>query len=227
VTTPTNQVPNGTIQQGQIWTPAQWNTAWQSKVDAIGGFSTNETLTTPDINDPTIVGGTQSSPAITTPAITGGTMSAPNISNPTITGEITGPGAFSGPVTGSNITSGTFTATLTGMTTTVTAPAVYAIVGDIATITIPFATGTSNSSTFTLTGIPSAIQPASSQPLFPLIAENAGLTNPLAYGQLLTGGTIQFNLMVVVGSLIELTSNAWAASGTKGFNVFTATYSLQ
>lgn len=26
-------VPNGTIVQGQIWTPAQWNTAWQSKVD--------------------------------------------------------------------------------------------------------------------------------------------------------------------------------------------------
>lgn len=26
-------VPNGTIVQGQIWTPAQWNTAWQAKVD--------------------------------------------------------------------------------------------------------------------------------------------------------------------------------------------------
>lgn len=26
-------VPNGTIIQGQIWTPAQWNAAWQSKAD--------------------------------------------------------------------------------------------------------------------------------------------------------------------------------------------------
>jgi hypothetical protein len=91
VTTPTNQVPNGTIQQGQIWTPAQWNTAWQSKVDASGGFSTNETLTTPDINDPTIVGGTQASPAITTPTVTGGTFSDPEITNPTVIGTITSP----------------------------------------------------------------------------------------------------------------------------------------
>jgi hypothetical protein len=67
VTTPTNQVPNGTIQQGQIWTPAQWNTAWQSKVDASGGFSTNETLTTPAINTPTINGVAISVPIPTYP----------------------------------------------------------------------------------------------------------------------------------------------------------------
>lgn len=27
-------VPNGTITQGQVWSPAQWNLAWQSKLDA-------------------------------------------------------------------------------------------------------------------------------------------------------------------------------------------------
>ena len=220
---PTNQVPNGTIQQGQIWTPAQWNTAWQSKVDASGGFSTNETLTTPDINDPTIVGGTQSSPAIMTPAITGGTMSAPAISNPTVTGNL----PVTGNVSAANITSGTFTATLTGMTTTVTAPAIYTIAGEIATITIPFVTGTSNANTFEITGVPSILQPASNQPLFPFIAENTGLNNPFGYGQLITGGVIQLSLMTVVGSLVELVSNAWPTSGTKGFNVFTAVYSLQ
>jgi hypothetical protein len=26
-------IPNGAITQGQVWTPAQWNNAWQSKVD--------------------------------------------------------------------------------------------------------------------------------------------------------------------------------------------------
>lgn len=26
-------VPNGTITQGQVWTPAQWNAAWQAKAD--------------------------------------------------------------------------------------------------------------------------------------------------------------------------------------------------
>lgn len=28
-------VPNGTIQQNQVWSPAQWNLAWQSKTDAV------------------------------------------------------------------------------------------------------------------------------------------------------------------------------------------------
>ena len=223
MTTPTDQVPNGTIQQGQIWTPAQWNTAWQSKVDASGGFSTNETLTTPDINDPTIVGGTQASPAITTPTVTGGTFSDPAITNPTVIGNL----PVTGDVTAANITSGTFTTTLTGMTTTVTAPAIYTIAGQIATITIPFVTGTSNANTFEITGVPAILQPASNQPLFPFIAENGGLNNPFAYGQLLTGGVIQLSLMTVMGSLIDLTSNAWATSGSKGFNVFTAVYSLQ
>jgi hypothetical protein len=86
----TNQVPNGTIQQGQIWTPAQWNAAWQSKVDAVGGFSTNETLTNPAITGATITGGTQASPAINTPAITGGTQSSPVITTPTINGVVVG-----------------------------------------------------------------------------------------------------------------------------------------
>lgn len=29
-------IPNGPIVQGQVWTPAQWNAAWQSKVDVPG-----------------------------------------------------------------------------------------------------------------------------------------------------------------------------------------------
>ena len=37
-------VPNGTITQGLIWTPAQWNFAFQSKVDTAGGICTNCTL---------------------------------------------------------------------------------------------------------------------------------------------------------------------------------------
>jgi hypothetical protein len=41
-------VPNGSVSTGQVWTPSQWNTAWQGKVDARGGSLTN----------PTIAGGT-------------------------------------------------------------------------------------------------------------------------------------------------------------------------
>lgn len=44
-----NNVPNGAIAQGQVWTVSQWNTAWLSKVDASGGVLDAFTLgsTTP------------------------------------------------------------------------------------------------------------------------------------------------------------------------------------
>lgn len=54
-------VPNGgSITPGQVWTPAQWTNAWQSKLDATAGVSTNGTF-----NNPTINGGTISGIALT------------------------------------------------------------------------------------------------------------------------------------------------------------------
>ena len=41
-------IPNGPIVQGQVWTPAQWNAAWQSKVDVPG--STTPQFTTASAN---------------------------------------------------------------------------------------------------------------------------------------------------------------------------------
>jgi hypothetical protein len=82
-----NSVPNGTITLGQVWTVAQWNAAWQSKVDEDGGI----------IHGPIIVGGTQSAPAITNPAIAGGTQASPTISSPTITTPTISGGTFSAP----------------------------------------------------------------------------------------------------------------------------------
>lgn len=63
-------VPNGTITQGQIWTTAQWNTAFQAKADVTSG-----TLTGPTIN-----GGTLSGSTLANPTITGGALTAPTIS---------------------------------------------------------------------------------------------------------------------------------------------------
>lgn len=92
-----NSVPNGTITLGQIWTVAQWNAAWQSKVDEDGGI----------IHGPIIVGGTQSAPAITNPAIAGGTQASPTISSPTITTPAITGGTFSAPaITGAATLSG-------------------------------------------------------------------------------------------------------------------------
>jgi hypothetical protein len=224
VTTPTNQVPNGTIQQGQIWTPAQWNTAWQSKVDASGGFSTNETLTTPDINDPTIVGGMQASPAITTPTVTGGTFSDPAITNPTVTGNL----PVTGNVTAANIISGTFTVTLTGLTTTVTATATYSISGNIAAISIPNVEGTSNADTFTINGLPSILQPSTlSLQIVATSAINAGSVVP-AWVQISRGsGTLTLLVSEILGAAALISSTIWATSGTKGTSFSTAfTYLL-
>lgn len=39
---------------GTVPTANDWNALWSGKVDAVGGFSTNQTLTTPILNSPTI-----------------------------------------------------------------------------------------------------------------------------------------------------------------------------
>lgn len=43
-------IPNGTITQGQVWSPMQWNQAWQSKQDYLGN--------PPALSNPIITGGT-------------------------------------------------------------------------------------------------------------------------------------------------------------------------
>jgi hypothetical protein len=60
---------------------------------------------------------------------------------------------------GSAIAPGNFTATLTGCTTAPTATARYEVDNGIVTLTVPGVTGTSNSTSCTLTGLPVAIQP--------------------------------------------------------------------
>ncbi len=53
-------VPNGNtaLSQAQIWSPAQWTLAWQSKADANGGILTNPTLINPTFTNILINGGT-------------------------------------------------------------------------------------------------------------------------------------------------------------------------
>jgi hypothetical protein len=50
-------VPNGSVSTGQVWTPSQWNTAWQAKVDVSSGSLTNPAISNPTITNPTITGG--------------------------------------------------------------------------------------------------------------------------------------------------------------------------
>lgn len=61
--------------------------------------------------------------------------------------------------------SGSFTITATGLTATVTGTAYYYASPGIVTLTIPFLQGTSNATSFTLTGLPAAIRPGASLPI--------------------------------------------------------------
>jgi len=82
-------------------------------------------------------------------------------------GAVTIPGTLgvTGVVTADSLVSpkfyeeGTWTATLTGVTTTVTATAYYVRVGKMVTVMIPQLIGTSNTTSSTVTGFPASIQP--------------------------------------------------------------------
>jgi len=88
-------VPNGTITQGQVWTAAQWNSAWAAKVDVIGGTLTSPTLVTPQLGaaTATTINGV-TIPSVSDTAVT--LNASQTLTNKTIANtEITGLGTFS------------------------------------------------------------------------------------------------------------------------------------
>lgn len=102
-------IPNGntSLTQGQVWTAAQWNTAWQAKVDVTAGSSTNQTLTSPTLSGsvnlstmaisstaPVIASGFGTSPTITANGSIAGVITIG--SAPGSTGTLTMPAAASG-----------------------------------------------------------------------------------------------------------------------------------
>lgn len=103
----------------------------------------------------------------------------------------------------------TFTVTGTGFTVNPTGTASYIIVGQSATVFIPDLSGTSNATTFTLTGIPAAIQPATIVTAFGGI----GVTDNGANGSI---GYIQVNAASGTWDVfINANFGTWTASGTK------------
>lgn len=88
-------IPNGTITSGQIWTPSQWNSAWQSKMD-YGAWS-GGSLCGEGLSGTTICSGV----ALSAPAITGGTAN-----NMAIGGSTAASGRFSS-ITDTGVTGST------------------------------------------------------------------------------------------------------------------------
>lgn len=108
---------------------------------------------------------------------------------------------------------GTFTATLTGVTTVVTGSVTYSVNGNQVSLTFPALSGTSNTTSCLITGLPADIWPAVSQ--FPnlLVTDNS----VTAAGRAVVGlaGSITLNFGV---------SSAFTAAGTKGIPETTITY---
>jgi hypothetical protein len=101
---------------------------------------------------------------------------------------------------------GTFTATGTGFGTPPTATAHYVRIGKAVLLEVPQLSGTSNATTFTITGMPAGIQPAYSSYHFGAVTDN-GVDG---YGFIfLAGGT---NVLHV---FINTVSGIFTASGTK------------
>lgn len=113
---------------------------------------------------------------------------------------------------------GTFTATLTGMTTTTTGTMNYRIQGNMVTIWADSSIlGTSNATTMTMTGVPAAIQPATTRYANPSVRDNG----TFAIGQATmtaSSGTWTFAK--------DPNSSAFTSSGSKGLAASALSYYL-
>lgn len=111
---------------------------------------------------------------------------------------------------------GTFTATLTGCTTSPTGTVTYSRSGSVVTLAIPQINGTSNTTAATLTGLPASLYPARSQ-VVPLRTTDNAVVNG-GYGRVETSGVITLFPSAALG--------AFTSAGTKGVEIATVTYGL-
>ena len=110
---------------------------------------------------------------------------------------------------------GSFTATSIGMSPEVSVLASYQRVGNAVTITIPTITGTSNSTSFSITGIPASIRPTGLRQVFGSSQDNGGAF-VLCNANVQSSGTISV--------FANAQGGAFTASGTKTWSQQTITY---
>jgi len=112
-------------------------------------------------------------------------------------------------------TVGSFTPTYGGFSADPTGTVFWALTGtnnNIVTLRLAFGTGTSNAATFSITNLPSNLQPVTAQsvPIIGLHDNTADLT-PVSIAYVIAGATLSFGLD---GS--NPTGGGWTGSGTKG-----------
>ena len=112
---------------------------------------------------------------------------------------------------------GSFTATATGMTTAPTGTVKYRVVGGMATLDIPAISGTSNATTFTLTGAPSAVTPAADKDVLCLVQDNSGSV---------TSGLLRVKTTGILELYAAVAGTAFTAAGTKSVGAVSVSYTL-
>lgn len=116
---------------------------------------------------------------------------------------------------------GTFTATLTGVSGSVTGTAQWARNGRVVTVFIPALSGTSNATTMTVTGLPTGLQSSVStqRVAWSTCTDNGADSTARVDGVIASGsGTITL--------LANNNASGWTAANTKGFVGTTITYLL-
>lgn len=114
--------------------------------------------------------------------------------------------------------SGSYTGTATGLTTSETGTIYYRVVGSV--VFLEARTnwqGTSNSTSFTITGAPTAIRPASASGLMAVRITDNGTTGASGTLTMETDGTL---------TVLRINSPSWTGSGTKTLYNFTGCYML-
>lgn len=132
----------------------------------------------------------------------------------------TGIGNVANPNTLDEYFEGTSTLTAVGMTTSPTGGATFVKVGKMVTLDIPTITGTSNSTSFTLTGLNSKLIPSANRVFLVRTVNNGGATT-VSVGWVETStGTIHLANNLTQGG------GSWTASGTKVVYDLTISYPI-
>lgn len=122
---------------------------------------------------------------------------------------------------------GSFTFTATGMTTSPTGTAAFTRFGSGVILSIPAIVGTSNATTFTLTGLPAEIIPASANQACRGVCQDAGVEANCTV-RISTAGAVTLLIEAVNGGTTVVPySSGWTNSGIKGTDPFSCAYNIQ
>jgi len=111
----------------------------------------------------------------------------------------------------------TFTATATGMTTAPTGTVSFTRVGNVVTLNLPAISGTSNATTFTLTGGPTSMRPATQKAVMVRVQDNSGAIS-FALATIETTGVITLYK--------DAAGTAFTGTGTKAVAAISLSYTI-